>query len=105
MVALVGLSLPKKELVRPEGKPDYVHEINTKPDQALIFRLSGDYNPLHSDPNFAKSAGFDRPILHGMCTYGIACRSIIESVCDKDVKKLKRFDLSFFFYPYILEKQ
>ena len=50
---------------------------------------------MHSDPNFAKSAGFDRPILHGMCTYGIACRSIIESLCDKDVKKLKRFDCRF----------
>ena len=90
-----GPESPKKELVRPEGKPDYVHEINTKPDQALIFRLSGDYNPLHSDPNFAKSAGFERPILHGMCTYGIACRSIIESVCDRNVKKLKRFDCRF----------
>ena len=56
---------------------------------------SGDYNPLHSDPSFAKAAGFEKPILHGMCTYGIACRSIIESICEKDVKRLKRFDCRF----------
>ena len=90
-----GPASPKKELIKPNGNPDCVHEITTKPDQALIFRLSGDYNPLHSDPNFAKTAGFERPILHGMCTYGIACRSIVESMCDGDTKKLKRFDCRF----------
>ena len=90
-----GPESPKKELVKTEGSPDFVHEIKTKPDQALIFRLSGDYNPLHSDPSFAKAAGFEKPILHGMCTYGIACRSIIESICEKDVKRLKRFDCRF----------
>ena len=72
-----GPDSPKKEIFIPDGEPDYVSEVSTKPDQALIFRLSGDYNPLHSDPNFAKAAGFEKPILHGMCTYGIACLSLI----------------------------
>ena len=90
-----GPESPKSEIFRPEGDPDFVHEIKSKPDQALIFRLSGDYNPLHSDPNFAKTAGFEKPILHGMCTYGIACRSLVESVCEGDAKRLKKFDCRF----------
>lgn len=90
-----GPESPKSEIFRPEGDPDFVHEIKTKPDQALIFRLSGDFNPLHSDPNFAKTAGFEKPILHGMCTYGIACRSLVESVCEGDAKRLKKFDCRF----------
>ena len=90
-----GPESPKSEIFRPEGDPDFVHEIKTKPDQALIFRLSGDFNPLHSDPNFAKTAGFEKPILHGMCTYGIACRSLGESVGEGDTKRLKKFDCRF----------
>ena len=90
-----GPESPKSEIFRPEGDPDFVHEIKTKPNQALIFRLSGDYNPLHSDPNFAKTAGFEKPILHGMCTYGIACRSLVETVCEGDAKRLKKFDCRF----------
>ena len=90
-----GPDSPKKEIFIPDGEPDYVSEISTKPDQALIFRLSGDYNPLHSDPNFAKAAGFEKPILHGMCTYGIACRSLVNEICENDASKLKRFDCRF----------
>ncbi len=90
-----GPESPKSEVFEPEGNPDIIHEIKTKPDQALIFRLSGDFNPLHSDPNFAKTAGFEKPILHGMCTYGIACRSVVESVCEGDSKRLKKFDCRF----------
>ncbi len=90
-----GPESPKTELFKPEGDPDIIHEIATKPDQALIFRLSGDYNPLHSDPNFAKTAGFEKPILHGMCTYGIACRSIVETLCEGHAKRLKKFDCRF----------
>ena len=90
-----GPESPKSEIFKPEGDPDVVHEIKTKPDQAWIFRLSGDYNPLHSDPNFAKTAGFEKPILHGMCTYGIACRSLVERVCEGDAKRLKKFDCRF----------
>ena len=90
-----GPDSPKKEIFIPDDEPDYVSEISTKPDQALIFRLSGDYNPLHSDPNFAKAAGFEKPILHGMCTYGIACRSLVNEICENDASKLKRFDCRF----------
>lgn len=90
-----GPDSPKKEIFIPDVEPDYVSEISTKPDQALIFRLSGDYNPLHSDPNFAKAAGFEKPILHGMCTYGIACRSLVNEICENDASKLKRFDCRF----------
>ena len=90
-----GPDSPKKEIFIPDGEPDYVSEVSTKPDQALIFRLSGDYNPLHSDPNFAKAAGFEKPILHGMCTYGIACRSLVNEICENDASKIKRFDCRF----------
>ncbi len=90
-----GPESPPQEIFEPEGTPDMVNEITTKPDQALIFRLSGDYNPLHSDPNFAKAAGFPKPILHGLCTYGVACRSIVKTACDNDVKKLKSFNCRF----------
>ena len=90
-----GPESPPQKVYEPEGTPDIVDEITTKPDQALIFRLSGDYNPLHSDPNFAKAAGFPKPILHGLCTNGVACRSIVKSACDKDVKKLKSFNCRF----------
>ena len=90
-----GNDAPPSKKIILEGNPDITHEINTKQDQALIFRLSGDFNPLHSDPSFARAAGFPRPILHGLCTYGVACRSLVASVCDDDVKKLKRFNCRF----------
>jgi acyl dehydratase len=56
----------------------------TRSDQALLYRLSGDRNPLHSDPAFAKRAGFDRPILHGLCTYGFTGRGLLHMVCGSD---------------------
>ena len=80
----------------PEGrKPDVVHEAETRPDQAFIYALSGDRNPLHRDPKVAKLAGFPRPILHGLCTYGTACRSLISTVCDYDPAKITGFDVRF----------
>lgn len=67
----------------PDGPPDVVVEQRTREDQALLYRLSGDRNPLHSDPRFAtEKAGFPRPILHGLCTYGFAGRALLEAVCD-----------------------
>jgi acyl dehydratase len=67
------------------GRPaDHVVDLGTKPDQALIYRLSGDRNPLHSDPWFAKKAGFDRPILHGQCTYGLTGRALLSALCGND---------------------
>ena len=90
-----GEDVPASTPIELDSKPDIVHEVSTTEDQALIFRLSGDSNPLHSDPNFAKMAGYPKPILHGLCSYGIACRSIVEVLCEKDSKKLKRFDVRF----------
>ena len=68
----------------PTRAPDMTVDISTRPDQALIYRLCGDRNPLHSDPEFAKRAGFDRPILHGMCTYGLSCRAVLQTYADYD---------------------
>ena len=66
----------------PSRAPDKTIDITTRPDQALVYRLCGDRNPLHSDPEFAKKAGFPKPILHGMCTYGITCRGVLETYAD-----------------------
>jgi acyl dehydratase len=74
---LAGEPLPARE-------PDEVVTYATRPDQALLYRLSGDRNPLHSDPTFAKRAGFDRPILHGLCTYGFTGRALLHTVCGSD---------------------
>jgi acyl dehydratase len=68
----------------PTRAPDKSLDFATSPDQALIYRLNGDRNPLHSDPDVAKRAGFPRPILHGLCTYGITCRAVLEGVTDFD---------------------
>lgn len=70
--------------VAPDREPDHSVSSLTRPEQALIYRLSGDRNPLHSDPSFAAMAGFDRPILHGLCTYGFAGRSLLARLCDSD---------------------
>src|ERR1700723_102212 len=66
----------------PTRAPDRTIDIATRPDQALVYRLCGDRNPLHSDPEFAKRGGFPRPILHGMCTYGITCRGVCQPKAD-----------------------
>jgi acyl dehydratase len=68
----------------PNRAPDRTIDILTRPDQALVYRLCGDRNPLHSDPEFARKAGFPKPILHGMCTYGITCRGILQTYADYD---------------------
>ena len=64
----------------PERAPDLVKECDTRPDQAFLYALSGDRNPLHRDPAFAKMVGFPRPILHGLCSYGTACRAMLSTV-------------------------
>ncbi len=79
----------------PERKADVVHEADTRADQALLYRLSGDRNPLHSDPKIATMAGFPRPILHGLCSYGTACRSVLATVCKYDHTLIAGFDVRF----------
>jgi acyl dehydratase len=79
----------------PKREPDLTCDIATRRDQALLFRLSGDLNPLHSDPVVARGVGFDEPILHGRCTAGIACRANIKTICDYDFTLLRGFDVRF----------
>jgi 3-hydroxyacyl-CoA dehydrogenase/3a,7a,12a-trihydroxy-5b-cholest-24-enoyl-CoA hydratase len=81
--------------VPPQRAPDATVEMQTRPDQALLYRLSGDRNPLHADPDFAKMAGFDRPILHGLCTFGHAGRAVLKSFCNNDPARLKAFEVRF----------
>ncbi|MEO8298201.1 MAG: MaoC/PaaZ C-terminal domain-containing protein [Burkholderiales bacterium] len=85
----------------PESAPDLVLDLATRPETALLYRLSGDYNPLHADPAVAAKAGFARPILHGLASLGVACHGIVKSFCDYDPTRLKsiRTRLSSPVYP------
>jgi acyl dehydratase len=82
-----GQALPAPSAL-PDRTPDKVIETQTLPRQALIYRLSGDYNPVHADPAVAAKAGFDRPILHGLCSYGIVGLSLVLELCDGDPDRL-----------------
>jgi acyl dehydratase len=75
---------PSGRVSLPEREPDSTLVEPTRPDQALIYRLSGDRNPLHTDPTFAARGGFDRPILHGLCTFGFTGRALLHARCDSD---------------------
>jgi acyl dehydratase len=79
----------------PARAPDQSVDIATRPDQALIYRLNGDRNPLHADPAFAKGAGFPRPILHGLCTYGITCRAVLQHVLNYDADAILSHQVRF----------
>jgi acyl dehydratase len=79
----------------PERAPDIVCDLPTRPEMALIYRLSGDINPLHADPEFAKSAGFPRPILHGLATTGIAGHALLKTVCGYDPARLTAMSVRF----------
>jgi acyl dehydratase len=79
-----NITLPFSLEPMPSRSPDLVVTYSTRSDQALLYRLSGDRNPLHSDPTFAARAGFSRPILHGLCTYGFTGRGLLHSLCDSD---------------------
>jgi acyl dehydratase len=72
----------------PQRLPDLICELPTRPDAALIYRLSGDRNPLHIDPAIASAAGFPRPILHGLATFGVAGHALLKSICDYDPVRL-----------------
>lgn len=78
--------------VAPEREPDHAVTLQTRTDQALLYRLSGDRNPLHSDPSFAAMGGFDRPILHGLCTYGFTGRALLGALCGGDPARFKSME-------------
>ncbi|MFF4038475.1 MaoC/PaaZ C-terminal domain-containing protein [Streptomyces sp. NPDC001816] len=86
---------PSTRLEPPTGEPDRTVERPVRADQALLYRLSGDYNPLHADPEFAKLAGFDRPILHGLCTYGITLKAVVDTLLGGDVTRVREYTTRF----------
>lgn len=79
----------------PDRRPDATTTLQTRKDQALLYRLNGDRNPLHADPDLAKRVGFPAPILHGLCTYGVACRAILQTVAAYDHTRITGFDVRF----------
>jgi acyl dehydratase len=79
----------------PPRQPDYVCDMTTIPQAALLYRLSGDYNPLHADPEVARSAGYERPILHGLCTFGIAGHAILKTCCGYDPDRIRSTSVRF----------
>jgi acyl dehydratase len=87
--------IPPERHTLPKREPDLSCASATRANQALLFRLSGDRNPLHADPEAARKAGFPRPLLHGRCTYGIACRAILNTICDYDHTLITGFDARF----------
>ncbi len=79
----------------PHREPDLSCDIATRHDQALLYRLTGDRNPLHADPARARAVGFNRPILHGLCTFGVACKAVLQTICDYDHTLIEEFDARF----------
>jgi len=75
--------------------PDVVREFQTRRDQALLYRLCGDRNPLHADPDIARAVGFETPLLHGLCTYGICCRAVLQAFCEYEPSRLKSHAVRF----------
>ena len=85
---------PKTDII-PKSEPDMVCDLPTQPQQALIYRLTGDFNPLHVSPIVARNAGFKAPILHGLCTMGVATHALVKSCCNYDTSRFKRMRLRF----------
>jgi NAD(P)-dependent dehydrogenase (short-subunit alcohol dehydrogenase family)/acyl dehydratase len=90
-----GEDAPEKKIVFPDRKPDFTVEATPTADQPLLFRLSGDLFELHVDGEFAKMAGFERPIMHGLCTHGYACRALITALIPGEPHKVRRLDCRF----------
>lgn len=86
---------PKASNNPPSREPDARKESATLPQQALLYRLCGDKNPLHADPEFAKLGGFDRPILHGLCSYGIVCKAVVDTALSGDTSRVGRYQARF----------
>jgi acyl dehydratase len=96
-----GDSGPRVGNEAPQRAPDLTVESKTLPQQALLYRLSGDKNPLHADPAFAKLGGFDVPILHGLCSFGIVCKAAVDKALAGDVARVARYQARFagVFFP------
>jgi acyl dehydratase len=91
-----GPAQPKKEIPpTPPKNPDFILEAQTEVNQAALYRMSGDRNPLHIDPGVAKMVGFPEPILHGLCTYGVVCRRFVQEVLKGDSGKVKSYSARF----------
>ena len=86
---------PSEKLEFPDRSPDKKITYSTREDQALTYRLSGDRNPLHSDPSFAALGGFDKPILHGLCTYGMTGRALLHGLCEGDASRFLSMNARF----------
>lgn len=86
---------PSTSTEPPDRAPDFELSIPTLPQQALLYRLCGDRNPLHSDPGFASAAGFPKPILHGLCTYGIGCKALVHEFLDGDASRVGSYGARF----------
>ncbi|GLW50711.1 dehydrogenase [Streptomyces sp. NBRC 14336] len=86
---------PSARLDPPTGDPDKTVERTLREDQALLYRLSGDWNPLHADPEFAAQAGFDRPILHGLCTYGVTLKAVVDTLLGGDASRVRSYATRF----------
>ena len=90
-----------RRIALPERAPEWEREVAVRHDQALLYRLSGDWNPLHADPDFAKLAGFDRPILHGLCSYGTTLKAVVDTVLGGDASRVLSYSTRFagIFFP------
>lgn len=86
---------PSNRVPAPDREPDKVVEVPILPQQALLYRLCGDRNPLHADPAFAATAGFDRPILHGLCSYGMVCKAVVDTMLDGDTSRVASYATRF----------
>lgn len=90
-----GANSPKTQFYFPDREPDFVVEETPLAEQPLVYRLSGDIFPLHADPNFAKASGFEKPIMHGLCTHGFACRALISQLIPGEPEKARRMGCRF----------
>ena len=86
---------PSASVSVPDRAPDFEIDIPVLPQQALLYRMCGDRNPLHSDPGFASAAGFPQPILHGLCTYGMTCKALVDTVLDGDAAAVGSYGARF----------
>ncbi|MFJ3443937.1 MaoC/PaaZ C-terminal domain-containing protein [Streptomyces sp. NPDC086081] len=86
---------PSARLEPPAGDPDRTVERPVREDQALLYRLCGDFNPLHADPEFAQRAGFERPVLHGLCTYGMTLKAVVDTLLGGDVTRVRSYTTRF----------